>query len=60
VGEFAGQTKYWPWFWLIVPVYVLVTPLSFLIALVFDRKSLAADVKSLHQRLSSKKPLETK
>jgi hypothetical protein len=60
VGEFAGQTKYWPWFWLIVPVYVLVTPLSFLIALVFDHKSLAADVKSLHQRLSSKKTVETK
>jgi uncharacterized membrane protein YwaF len=60
VGEFAGQTKHWPWFWLIVPVYVLVTPLSFLIALVFDHRSLAADVKSLHQRLSSKKTVETK
>jgi hypothetical protein len=59
VGEFAGQTKYWPWFWLIVPVYVLVTPLSFLIALVFDHKSLAADVKSLHQRLISKKTVST-
>lgn len=51
VGEFAGQTKYWPWFWLIVPVYLLVTPLSVLIALVFDHKSLASDIKSLKQRL---------
>ena len=45
VGEFAGQVKYWPWFWLITPVYLLVTPLSFLLSLVFDGKTLAADLK---------------
>lgn len=45
VGEFAGQVKYWPWFWLITPVYVLVTPLSFALAMVFDRKALAEDLK---------------
>ena len=50
VGEYAGQIKYWPWFWLIVPVYLLVTPLSVLIALVFDHKSLAADIKKLKHR----------
>ena len=49
VGEFAGQVKYWPWFWLIVPVYVLVTPLSFLVSLVFDRKSMVADLKKTLQ-----------
>ena len=47
VGEFAGQVKYWPWFWLIVPVYLLVTPLSFGLAVIFDHKSLAADVRRL-------------
>lgn len=47
VGEFAGQTKYWPWFWMIVPVYVLVTPLSFGLSMIFDRKSLAQDLKKL-------------
>lgn len=47
VGEFAGQTKYWPWFWMIVPVYVLVTPLSFGLSMIFDHKSLSHDVKSL-------------
>ena len=47
VGEFAGQIKYWPWFWMIVPVYVLVTPLSFGLCMIFDRKSLATDLKSL-------------
>lgn len=51
VGEFAGQVKYWPWFWMIVPVYVLVTPLSFLLAMIFDHKAFAADIK----RLCSKK-----
>ena len=45
VGEFAGQVKYWPWFWLITPVYLLVTPLSFLLSMVFDGKTLAADLK---------------
>ena len=47
IGEFAGQTKYWPWFWLIVPCYVLVTPLSVLIGIVFDFKSLKEDLKRL-------------
>ncbi len=45
VGEFAGQTKYWPWFWMIVPVYILVPILSFLVSLVFDGKSFAKDAK---------------
>ena len=47
VGEFAGQAKYWPWFWIIVPVFVLVTPLSFLLCMVFDRKNFAQDMKNL-------------
>ncbi|MBE6958657.1 MAG: hypothetical protein E7447_05860 [Ruminococcaceae bacterium] len=45
VGEFAGQVKYWPWFWMICPVYILVTPLSFLLCLVFERKSLKIGIK---------------
>lgn len=47
VGEFAGQTKYWPWFWLITPVYVIVTPLSFLISMIFDHKNFKEDMKKL-------------
>ena len=54
VGEYAGYTKYWPWFWLITPVYLLVTPLSVLIALVFDHKSLSQDVQSIKDRNSRK------
>lgn len=55
VGEFAGQTKYWPWFWLIIPAYLLVTPLSFLLSMVFDHKSLTADMKSLKKLLKKEK-----
>lgn len=54
VGEFAGQVKYWPWFWLIMPVYLLVTPLSFLLSMIFDRKSLAADAGAAMKRLRGK------
>lgn len=50
VGEFAGQLKYWPWFWMIVPVFVLVTPLSFGLSMIFDHKALSADVRKLKNR----------
>ena len=54
VGEFAGQVKYWPWFWLIVPVYLLVTPLSFLISMIFDHKAFSADIKKLKSKFQKK------
>lgn len=46
VGEFAGQVKYWPWFWMIIPVYLLVTPLSFLVTMIFDHKNFTSDMKA--------------
>ena len=55
VGEFAGQVKYWPWFWMIVPVYVIVTPLTFLVALIFDHKALTEDLKK-HRAEKAKTP----
>ena len=51
VGEFADQAKYWPWFWMIIPVYVIITPLAFIIALIFDGKSIATDSKRLLRRV---------
>jgi hypothetical protein len=54
VGQYVGQVKYWPWFWLIVPVYLLVTPLSFLLSMIFDYKAFGSDVKSLARRLRNK------
>ena len=59
VGEYAGQIKYWPWFWMIVPVFVLVTPLSFGLSMIFDAKSLKADLRKLFSR-KSKQPAATK
>lgn len=55
VGEYAGQMKYWPWFWIIVPAYVLVTPLAFLISMIFDAKNFAADVRKLWRKIAAKK-----
>ena len=46
VGQYAGQTKYWPWFWMIFPVFILVTPLSFGLCMIFDRKAFVSDVRS--------------
>lgn len=52
VGQYAGQEKYWPWFWIIVPAFLLVTPLSFLICMIFDHKNFCADMKKLKTRIS--------
>ena len=46
----AGTLKYWPWFWLIVPCFVMVTPLAFGLSMIFDAKSLKADWKKLFHR----------
>ena len=50
VGEFAGQEKYWPWFWIIVPCYVMVTPLAFGLSMIFDHKRFGADMKKLFRK----------
>ena len=51
IGEFAGQAKYWPWFWMIFPVFILVTPLSFGLCMIFDHRQFAADVKQRFHKL---------
>ena len=51
VGQYAGQVKYWPWFWLITPVFLIVTPLSFLLCMIFDSKALAEDMRKVKSRL---------
>ncbi len=43
--------KYWPWFWMICPVFVLVTPLSFGLAMIFDGKRFGSDVKWLFKHI---------
>ena len=54
IGPYAGQVKYWPWFWIVVPVFVLVTPLAFLVSMVFDGKTFCTDIKNLKQRVVQK------
>lgn len=50
VGPHAGETKYWPWFWLVVPCFVIVMPLCFLISLIFDFKNFKRDVLLLKDK----------
>ncbi len=51
VGQYVGQEKYWPWFWIIVPAFVLVTPIAFLLCMIFDGKNFLCDVRSLKSRV---------
>ncbi len=46
-GAHEGEVKYWPWFWLIVPCYILVTAMAFAISMIWDHKALVADCKAL-------------
>ncbi len=54
IGPHAGEEKYWPWFWMIFPVFILVTPLSFGLCMIFDHKNFVADVKSIYKKLRNK------
>lgn len=51
VGQYAGQEKYWPWFWMIVPIYILVTPVAFGVSMIFDSKNFKMDIKNLYQKM---------
>lgn len=59
IGEHAGETKYWPWFWMICPVFCITIPLAAILALIFDFKSIRADVKALCAKLKGGKKEET-
>ena len=50
VGEFAGQAKYWPWFWLIFPVFLILTPLTFGVSMIFDHKNFGSDCKKFLEK----------
>lgn len=51
VGAHAGEEKYLPWFWLIVPVFVYLTPICFLISLIFDFKNFKCDMIALNKKI---------
>lgn len=42
-GLAEGAVKYWPWFWMIFPVFILTTPLSFGLSMIFDGKQFGRD-----------------
>lgn len=54
VGPYKGQLKYWPWFWLLVPAYIYLPLLSFIIALIFDHQSFLKDFNNLKQKIMKK------
>ena len=58
VGEHAGEAKYWPWFWLIVPCFVIVTPVCFGVSMIFDHEHFKTDIKSLFKFIKEKTLLE--
>lgn len=55
VGPHKGEAKYWPWFWLIVPCFVLLVPACFLISLIFDFRNFKKDVLVLKRKLCAGK-----
>ena len=50
MGSMAGQVKYWPWFWLICPVFLLVTPLAFGLNMIFDHRNFRSDLRKLFRK----------
>ena len=58
VGEHAGEIKYWPWFWLIVPCFVIVTPVCFGVSMIFDHEHFKVDIESLFKFIKEKTLLE--
>lgn len=51
-GEYAGQTKYWPWFWLIVPAFVYLVPICFAICMIFDHKNFRSDFAIVKSKIN--------
>ena len=51
VGAHQGESKYWPWFWLIVPCFVILLPVCFLISLIFDFENFKRDALLLKHRI---------
>ncbi|MBQ3493703.1 MAG: YwaF family protein [Clostridia bacterium] len=54
IGEYVGQEKYWPWFWMIFPVFIYITPLSFGLCMFFENKNFCTDVKRLFTVIKNK------
>ena len=53
VGPHAGEAKYWPWFWLIVPCFVILVPVCFLMSMIVDFKAFKQDFTNLKLKIST-------
>ncbi|MBQ3116402.1 MAG: YwaF family protein [Clostridia bacterium] len=53
-GEFAGQEKFWPWFWLIIPVFIYLIPFAFMLSMIFDHKKFRGDVVAIYKKIFKK------
>ena len=53
VGANKGTLKYWPWFWMIFPVFIIVTPLAFGICMIFDHKQFGKDIVAFFQHVKA-------
>lgn len=51
-GEFSGQKKYWPILWAIIPSFVLIGGLSFLLSIWFEKKHMLQDMNSIKDWLN--------
>ena len=52
-GEHAGETKYWPLLWAVIPLYLILVPLCFIGYLIFDFKSIKSDFIVLKTKLKN-------
>lgn len=44
-GPHAGEAKYWPLLWAVVPLYIYFVPICFFLSMIFDFKSIKTDFK---------------
>lgn len=49
-GPHAGEAKYWPLLWAVVPLYICLVPLCFLLSMIFDFKNIKQDLKTFFAR----------
>ena len=54
VGPHAGEPKYWPWFWLVVPCFVILIPVCFAVSMIFEHAHFKEDVIVLINKIKEK------
>ena len=54
-GEHAGEHKYWPLLWAVVPLYVYFVPICFFLSMTFDFKSIKTDFRRMIKSFKSNK-----